>query len=54
MVKSTVVGVGDTSLDEQLANEPIQAGRSSAAAPKPTCDKNSFLSIFFKVIYNSS
>jgi hypothetical protein len=50
IVKSTFVGVvGTTSFDEQLVRVLIQAGNSNAATPKPTCDKNSFLSIFQKL-----
>jgi hypothetical protein len=50
IVKSTFVGVvGEISFDEQLFRVLIQAGSSSAATPKPTCDKNSFLSIFQKL-----
>jgi hypothetical protein len=50
IVKSTFVGVvGATSFDEQLVRVLMQAGNSNAATPKPTCDKNSFLSMFQKL-----
>jgi hypothetical protein len=51
IVKSTFVGVvGATSFDEQPVSVLMQAGNRSAATPKPTCDKNSFLSIMLLVI----
>jgi hypothetical protein len=51
IVKSTFVGVvGATSFDEQPVSVLMQTGNSNAATPKPTCDKNSFLSIMTTII----